>query len=113
MLFYALQHFTPGYFRQIPIQKNEIGERNSFVLFLEQNMKSLFAVFGDGKIPSDFFPATAKRLLDEESVSRIVLNHEQANRSENGHDAFCRQFQCQTLLARGRAFGRLPLHRAR
>ena len=65
VLLYTLQHFTPGYVRQIPIQKNEIGERNTFVLFLEQNMKSLLAVCRDGKFPASLLPATAKRLLDE------------------------------------------------
>ena len=65
VLLYTLQHFTSGYVRQIPIQKNEIGERNSFVLFLEQNMKSLLAVYRNGKFPASLLPAIAKRLLDE------------------------------------------------
>ena len=65
VLLYTLQHFTSGYVRQIPIQKNEIGERNTFVLFLEQNMKSLLAVYRNGKFPASLLPAIAKRLLDE------------------------------------------------
>ena len=74
MLLYPLQHFTPGYLRQIPIQKNEIGERNVFVLFLEQNMKSLLTVYRDGKIPAGLVPATAKRLAEDTGLVGAIGN---------------------------------------
>jgi len=81
------QHLSAGHSGQVPIEKFKIRE-GAFLLVLEQKMESLLAVLRGRQIPAGLLSASAKGILNQVWVSRIILYHEQANRPDGPHCRF-------------------------
>ena len=65
VFFDSPQYFVPAYPRQIPIQKNNVGQGSPIVFFIEQYLERLLAVDCNIDLPREIPAVALKRTSDQ------------------------------------------------